>query len=72
MDHAKPIIIVTDLNPQQARFEQLKFLATLQTDEGDPIDAQGVTHDDAINNLLTTLSFLEWPKDRHDYDIRIK
>lgn len=72
MDHAKPVIIVTDLDPRLARFEELKFLATLQTDEGDPEEAQGVTPDDAVNNLLTILSLLSWPRDRHAYDIRIK
>jgi thioredoxin-like negative regulator of GroEL len=50
----------------------MKYVAILLVDGGDPEEFQGVTPDDAINQMLTALSLLGWSKDRHDYDIRIK
>lgn len=73
MDHTtKPIIVVTELAQHLARFEPLKFRATLQVEEGDSTYTQGVNADDAINQLLTILALRGWSANRHDYDIRIK
>jgi hypothetical protein len=70
MAYQKPIIIVERLNPRLARMPKLKFEARLELENGDPLISQGVTPEDALNQLLTGIGGMGWSISKDDYDIR--